>query len=509
MAAQRPVQMHDGRRMAGPRVAQAAVISAQRNTRTGFNRDASALIQRTDRETLMSIGRWLYQNVGLVRSVLDDQASIISSEITPQWDGMAVAGSEQPDRAWADAAELWLYEHDRMCDIRGDAFPMRTLHRLWMLHILRDGDVGVILTEGAGGYPLLQTIPAHRIRGDVSKIPEGQPFAGYQVVDGVIVNPYGRPIGYRVYRDGTETYDDINARDMKLRFLPQWADQVRGASMIASAIIDLQDVDEARKFELIAQKVASAIAVVEHNEDGVAPTDDPGQSILTGDTTASDAGLIEPSARSMNGGEFLYFRAGSGSKVEALRADRPTPAQQQFMDSIVRQAMAGVGWSVDYFLDPSKVGGASMRVVVERINRHVRMVRDQCLFPLIRSIDTWRIAKAIKAGLLPENDQWFRWRYEGAADLTADARYAADVSVIRMDRGLTSPQIEAARIGNDWMAAQDQTVDWFARMIERCNAKGIDPGMILPNLQKYQPAPAQPDAQPQQQSAQPDQGVAS
>lgn len=505
MAAARPFRFFDQHgRMMGPRVSQAAQTSNQRRNRIGFDRDTPAIFQQTDRTALMSIGRWLYANVGLVRAVLDDQSSIIASDITPQWDGMPTAGSEEVDRAWADAAELWLHEHDRMCDIRGDAFPMRTLHRLWMLHILRDGDVGVILTEGAGGYPLLQTIPAHRIRGNAAQLPEGQPYAGYQLVDGVILNAYGRPVAYRVYQDGREVFEDIDAQDMKLRFLPQWADQVRGVSMIASAIIDLQDVDESRKFELIAQKVASAIAVIEHNEDGVAPSDDPGNAILSGDSTVSDAGLVEPTARSMNGGEWQYFRSGSGSKLEALRADRPTPAQQQFMDSIIRQAMAGVGWSVDYFLDPSKVGGASMRVVVERINRHVRMVRGQCLFPLVRSIDTWRIAKAIKSGMLAANEQWYRWRYEGAADLTADARYAADVAVIRMDRGLTSPQVEAERIGNDWMAAQDQTIEWYKRMIDRCSVAGIDPAMILPNLGKYTPMGTQPEQPPSDQ--QPAQG---
>jgi capsid protein len=257
---------------------------------------------------------------------------------------------------------------------------------------------------------------------------------------------------------------------MKVRFLPRYADQVRGFSALGCAMTDFQDVDEVRRFELIAQKLAASIVLAETNETGLPPAT--AESLLGEDSTETnpDANLA---MHSMRGGEIQYFRSGTGGKLEALKADRPTPAQQQFADSIIRQAMAGMGWSIDYFLDPSKVGGASMRVVVERINRHVGMMRSQCLFPLARSVDSWRIAKAIKEGMLPPSDDWYRWRYQGAANITADAKYAAQVSEIRMERGLSSPQIEAAQIGNDWEHVMDQQIAFAIRFREKCAEAGI------------------------------------
>lgn len=462
--ASQPVRLFDqfGRLMP-TRISQAAIGSQQRRARTGFDRDSTNLYSGTDRLLLMSMGRWLYANNSLVAGSVDDQAAIVSGELTPQFAGA--------DSEWGALAEQWLEDHDRLCDVRGDLYPMQTLQRLWMLHIIRDGDVGVIFTEGAGGYPLLQTIPAHRIRDNgVGTAGSDSPWNGYRIVDGVIVNDVGRPLAYRVYDDARTTYQDISAVDMKVRFLPRYADQVRGFSALGCAMVDFQDIDEVRRFELVAQKVAASIVLAETNETGLPPAT--AESMLGEDSTESnpDANIA---MHTMRGGEIQYFRSGTGGKLEALKADRPTPAQQQFADSIIRQAMAGMGWSIDYFLDPSKVGGAAMRVVVERINRHVGMMRSQCLFPLARSVDAWRIAKAIKEGMLPPSNDWYRWRYQGAANITADAKYAAQVSEIRMERGLSSPQIEAAQIGNDWEHVMDQQIAFAIRFREKCAEAGI------------------------------------
>jgi len=489
-----PVRFFDAfGRLMPTRISQAAIGSQQRRARTGFDRDSANLYSGTDRLLLMSMGRWLYANNSLVAGSVDDQAAIVSGELTPQFAG--------EDAAWGALAEQWLEDHDRLCDVRGDHYPMQTLQRLWMLHIIRDGDVGVIFTEGAGGYPLLQTIPSHRIKGDGKAGPES-PWNGYRLVDGVIVNDVGRPLAYRVHDDARASFQDISAVDMRLRFLPRYADQVRGFSALGCAMVDFQDIDEVRRFELVAQKLAASIVLAETNETGLPP--DSAESMLGEDTTETnpDANIA---MHTMQGGEIRYFRSGTGGKLEALMADRPTPAQQSFADSIIRQAMAGMGWSIDYFLDPSKVGGASMRVVVERINRHVGMMRTQCLFPLARSVDAWRIAKAMKEQMLPWSDDWHRWRYQGAANITADAKYSADVSAMRVELGLSSPQDESASIGKDWEQVQDQQIAYAIRFREKCADAGISPDevkAIAANAKpSAPPAQAQQPQPPQDQSA--------
>jgi hypothetical protein len=157
--AAKPFVFYDarGRPMATP-VSEAARGSQQRRSHTGYDRDAAALFPRVSRETLMSVGRWMYTNSSLVAGAVNEQAQIISGDVSAQFAG--------DDMAWGEEAESWMDDHNNLCDVRGVLYPMATLHSLWMAHIIRDGDVGVIFTEGAGGYPFLQTIPAHRIKGD-------------------------------------------------------------------------------------------------------------------------------------------------------------------------------------------------------------------------------------------------------------------------------------------------------------------------------------------------------
>ena len=136
-----------------------------------------------------------------------------------------------------------------------------------------------------------------------------------------------------------------------------------------------------------------------------------------------------------------------------------------------------------------------MRVVVERINRKLRGMRREFLFPLARTLDVWRLSVAVKINLLPPTDDLFAWRYQGAADLTADARYAIDVAEKRLNMGLISHQMAAAEIGSDWETVMDQKIEYWATLQERAKKAGVDPSLIASTAETtYQlQAPVQPD----------------
>lgn len=478
--ARAPFKFYDANgRLMQTRISRAARSSRQREAIGAFDRDTANLYSGTDRRTLMSFGRMMYDSNPIVRAIVDEQSELIASEITAQYDGS--------DVEWGKAAERWMAEHDNICDVRGELFTMQSLYRLWSSHVIRDGDVGVILTKGAGGYPLFQTIPAHRIRGDGAVVAPS-PWAGYRLIDGVIVNEAGRPLAYRVYEDGRETFTDISAVDMKLRFRPIYADQIRGLSALGASLINFSDVEETRRFEMIAQKLAASIVVAVTDETGVAPSSGDDLSMPVNENQDFEF-------QKMEGGEIYHFRSGTNGKIEALRADRPTDNQQSFVNSVLRQACASMGWSIDYFLDPTKVGGAPMRVVVERINRKLRGMRREFLFPLARTLDVWRLSVAVKIGLLPPTEDMFAWRYQGAADLTADARYAIDVAEKRLNMGLISHQMAAAEIGSDWETVMDQKIEFWATLQKRAKAAGVDPSLIASTAETtYQlQAPVQPD----------------
>ena len=64
-----------------------------------------------------------------------------------------------------------------------------------------------------------------------------------------------------------------------------------------------------------------------------------------------------------------------------------------------------------------------------------------------------------------------------------------------MERGLSSPQIEAAQIGNDWEHVMDQKIEYWVRLQAKCKEAGVDPSLIATTAKTtYQlQAPVQPD----------------
>lgn len=476
----------------------AAVPSEARKQQPPFDKDAPALLTSLDRTRVLTIGRWLFQNCSPVRGALNEIASLATSTVIPQFDGS--------DKAWGEAAESYLYESGRFLDVRGWPFDTDTFNRLLVLAVRRDGDQYVLLTEDESGEPKVQVIPAHRIgsRG-LQEVASG-PFKGRAIRDGVILDDYGRAIGYRVLGETAEDDRDFSSNDLFPAFDPDFADQVRGFSALGASVIDWQDLSDTRRFELWAQKKFASTAILETNEAG-AP--DMGEAtIITEGTEAADTtdGIsVKPVyGEEMRGGETRYFRSGTGSKWDIPVADRPSANQQAFAADTVRQALHGIGWSYDFSLDPTKAGGAQMRIVIDKANRQLAYIRERILAPVRRRIDGWRIAKAIKNGRLAPNAEWWKWEYQFAAELTADAKYASDVDLQEMRAGITTQAAIAAKRGRWWQDDNDQKEreadDRLARagrLAAKHNipfAMALDQLAILtPNGNPAQAAAAQPE----------------
>jgi capsid protein len=411
----------------------------QRRYVQDFNKDATALVTKYSREALVSMGRYLYQNASPVRSALNQMAEYGSCGVQQQFEGM--------DFEWGRVAEDWLYDHNRVCCVNGGNYTMDALREMLLLCYLRDGDSFVLLTETVNGYPQFQHIPAHRIgsRG-LNVVPAG-PFVGYQVRDGVVVNDFGRPIGYQIL--GNLPIEDryVSADSMVPVFLPEYPDQVRGIPPLVAAILDCQDVSESRRLEMVSQKVFSGQSLIVHNEEG-GPNNTAREIIRaasSSSTTSTDG--VPVAVGDVIPGEIRYFRAGSNSKVEAVTGDRPTQNQREFSHSILRQAIASIGWSIDIALDQTKAGGAQMRVVLELCNRRLNHLRERMLFPALRRLDGYRIAKAQILGLVPRSDEWYKWDYLSPAELTADKKYDAQVALDQYKAGWITGRQACSRLG--------------------------------------------------------------
>jgi hypothetical protein len=447
-----------------------ARASQQREQTPNYSIDSGGLLNATDRTRLMAIGRDLAHNCSPVRGTLNEIAKLAAAVVIPQFEGA--------DRAWGEAAELYLYDSGKFLDVRGWPFDTDAFNRILVLSVLRDGEEFVLLTEDENGDPKIQVIPAHRVGSRTEKEVKKGVFAGYRIQDGVILDEYGRAIGYRVLGDTASEDRDYSSDDLFPIFDPDFADQSRGFSALGASVIDWQDYQETRRFELMAQKKLASVAVLESNELGEMP---PSNTVgIPGIGIADDGSDERPAifGEEMLGGETRYFRAGSGSKWEIPPSDRPSANQQAFSADIVRQAIHGIGWSSDFSLDPTKAGGASMRTVIEKCNRQLDHLRERILSPVRKRIDAWRIAKAIKNGRLAPNEDWWRWSYQFAARLTADEKYSSDVDLQEMHAGVSSFQKVCAKRGDWWQEVIDQKIAEERYIQQRAAEAGIDPNAI-------------------------------
>lgn len=429
----------------------AAVRTKDRQYVFPQDKDFHRNITHYGRKLLMSLGRWMFWNIPALQGAVLEQANLAVSTFIPQYYGA--------NRAWGDAAEEWLYQWHKIFDVAGPPYDFDTWVYGLVISSIVDGDEGVLLT-GTGDpsdplkYPMIQRIPAHRIR-SIEQSVEGGEFDGARLIDGVIVNDYGRAIGYRVYEDdpASGSFRDISARDMFLHFIPMFPGQLRGLSLLASGAFNWQDSAEYDRWEMLAQKACAAHTIIETNESGDTDT---AKALIRNAATYDENNIrTAPDEQELGGGVYRYLRANSGSKLEAFHYDRPSPSAQSFQERKIRDAFRGTEWDVFFSLDPQSVGGAPMRVIVEKINR-VLEKRRKAVGKSCTRVDGYGIAKAIKNRDLAEDVDWWKWEYQGPGDITADRKYDSDVDLQEVAQGFSSRKVAVARRGQYWEEVDTQ-----------------------------------------------------
>lgn len=474
--------------MGGSRLQRAAQWSMKRQQVFGLSGDHSGIFPAYDRDKMSQIGRWQFANNPLIHTALIESSGHAALGI-----GRVFFGEDK--EKWGVAAQELLEKWDRSADVRGGPFTMPALARAFVLATQIDGDMFAAMVRDEDGMPKLQSFRAHRVGGTDEKA---------SVFDGVKVNGYGKPIAYRIIKDGNK-FEDMPAGAFIPLMLPNYADQWRGVSSLAAAAIACMDLAESESAELIAQKRAAMMAFVEASETGDA--DDDTRELMQGGTTADGKPLV---TEIFDEGMTMHVKAGSGASLTPVISDRPTANQAAFAERITRQIMSSLGWPFEFTCDPNKAGGASMRVVMEKVNSTIEYLRNNLVFPLYYAFDTFRIACAIEDGILPANKDWYKWRHVGPPPLTSDKKYDSDVRIQELNNCLTTMQAVCAESGQNWQEVIKQRVIEEKLLQAECEKAGVNPSRIklLTPLelnpskvagQQATPAQQQPDSQPQKQ----------
>lgn len=394
------------------------VSSSDRYTRGAqwmpdFSRDLDELFTQSDHRATMSQSRVIFSNFGVPRGAIMQKADgVVGRAWNPEFKGT--------DDAFGDAAKEWLESWFSVCSVQGALFDFRKLLHLDSIAIDRDGDVFVLLTETKTGYPQIQHIPAHRVGTRQSSAKDDillvGPYRGNRICNGVIENRNGSPVAYCVL--GDEAKDDryIDAQDMVHIADPQWHGQSRGIPALSHAIMELRKAKTSQEWELMAQMMVSSHALIEYSDTGGIDLDDPSVS-LTGAATDDNRLAVQSYA----GGMVRHFKSNSGSKIETIDHSRPGDLWDRFQDRIIREALAGIPWPVELVWKAENVTGTTIRNIQARARASVEARQDVLRKPA-RRIVGWALSKAIKLGLLPASDDWYKFDFTMPPKLSIDPR---------------------------------------------------------------------------------------
>ena len=433
--------------------------------------DIHRTVSNMGRRTLMTLGRSMFWRFPALQGMVLEQANLAVSSFIPQFTG--------EDKAWGEEAEEMLGEWHKVMDIAGWPYDWDSYLQSLVMGPLVEGELPTLLTDNGEGYPQIQTIPPHRIGKfpspeaiatvrfedssmtiDGVLVDDSRPYPApspvtieARIIDGAIVDDFCRVLAYRVDGEQPEQYVDIPARNLFIAFSPMATGQVRGFSLLASSIFDWQDLAEWKRFEMLAQKTFSTRTIIETNETG--DIDEAKSIIKSAATFDSSGNKTNLDVQRLYGGTIQYLRAKTGSKVEAFGYDRPGTGSREFLKTTLRDAFRGTEWDAFFSLDPQAVGGAPMRVIVEKINL-VAAKRRKLVVKCCRRVDGYALAKFMKLGLLPWNDEWYKWDYQGPGDLTADKKYDSDVDIAEISQGLSTRKRGCANRGLNLEDVDDQ-----------------------------------------------------
>src|SRR6185503_14363138 len=128
-----------------------------------------------------------------------------------------------------------------------------------------------------------------------------------------------------------------------------------------------------------------------------------------------------------------------------------------------------IGWPQE-LLDPSKIGGASVRLVQDLVRR-VIADRQDLIARRARLIVNYAVAKAMKEGILPTNNlDWYKWSFTRGAALTVDNGNEQNALREGYKLGTNTLQDIASMRGVDWYEMRNQSQKETDDLITRAQA---------------------------------------
>lgn len=318
-----------------------------------------------------------------------------------------------------------------------------------------DGDCGLRLLETPLGRPAIDLVESHRIGGGGSNR-EKLAAMGYKDIDGVVVDvATGRRVAYNVANDfDGSLVDTIPASSFVFFFRKRRAGQYRGISLFHAAILDLHDLDDLQKYEMLAAKDAASVSKVVTLAAGDATVEQAiGKSLQPKPSSAALSDL-QAYYRKATGGETIVARP--GDKYDQHVSERPSAATSGFWDKLENKFVQGSGLSYAALVD-YKGGwtGAPLRAAVTSDNR-LFALRTTEQARRWQKVWEFAIGWAMSHGELEFNPDFRCVRWHPPRRTTVDIGNESAAQINELRTGIRTFEMIHGEAGDDWRDRLEQ-----------------------------------------------------
>lgn len=409
--------------------------------------------------------RYLMKNAGLPREVRDLN---VLYGIGPE--GLSPYPLVE-SREWLKDATTYFRQWSERADIT-ERFSFIEIQKLVSQAIDTDGEIFVVKTRNRlSGEPRLQMIETHRVGNFMDDDASGSED---KWVDGIRLDPSGRPIAIKVLLDNGKTRNIPMAFVMHI-FDPESPSAYRHPPTLTHSLNHMLDEIELLALEKHAVKDNADITRVLKTEKGKLDTS--GDFSATGATDVEDDDSTDPKAlQKITGGKLVAILP--HESLDPYESKRPSPTFTGFLEHLNRASMLGAS-PYEFSVSAEGVGSAAMRVALAKAQRRFRNRTHLVTNRLVRQTWFYVIGSAIDRGDLPPIKGWSRISVTPPRDVTMDAGRDSEANRRDVAAGLKLPTTSYEEQGGDFLTSMERKGQLIKDVEDIAKRLGVDPKQLF------------------------------
>jgi capsid protein len=398
------------------------------------------------------------------------------------------------DKKYNDIVNEYFHDWCKRCDISG-RHSFKKLIQLAAEERPVDGDCGFAIRRVEGGLKI-QLIPATRIGNPNALGAESDNY-----FQGVIVDEFGKPVAYRIFRVTREGVyfgaEEISAENFTHYFDPFRIDQYRGITDFHSSSRTIRMLNEILEAEKAGVRFASQQAALVFSDRGTA---NPRNLFQAGPPNVTLPNGQEQQNEFSQVATIRYF--GNADRIE-LMPSRPSNAFSGFIAHLMHEIAIGTGIPQGVLFGTEDYTGPSVRAefaAADRVfSRHQGVLQDKVLDPIKNAVLLDAIARQeLPPPPLQEGETLVQalkratkgeWRFP--AKLTIDVGRESAANMAENRQGAKSLQEIAASEGTDAFGRLEQIAAEAAYVKELSSKYGVPETAIRLTTQQLPATPVQ------------------